>query len=770
MKYPVEWLNEYLPKKLNSRQLADAMELAGIEVEEIASHQLDERVVVGKVLEVVPHPDADKLRLAKVDVKSATLSIVCGAPNLAEGQTVAVAQVGVVLPGDFEIKKAKIRGVESVGMICSEQELGLGDDHDGIMVLPENLKVGSKVSDYLSAGEVIDATTAANRWDLNSIVGVTREIAAQVSVKPAYKAPEQLKSSKPLKLGKVDGKLAPRYMAAHLTVSADKPSPDWMQRRLRTAGVRPISVIVDITNYVMLETGQPLHAFDAGKVQGGLGVRSAKSGEKLTTLDGKERKLDSADIVIVDSKQVVALGGVMGGAKTEVDDSTTEIYLESATFSPANVRKTAIRHGLRSDASARFERGIPTDLQPIAIARAVELLKTHAGGKLLAGPGDSGASKLSPLKITVRPERISGLLGIELSSIQIKKQLDKLGWEVKSGTRLSVSPPWWRTEIKDEADVAEEVMKLEGYDKLPATLPVWRPQNVQFDQAWAPKWQAKSVLRSLGWFEVVTYSFISEKQLTDLGMKPEKYLKLQNPMSSEQAYLRVSLLPSLINAAAANRSYAKEFGMFELSKVYNKTGNGKLPDESQVVAAISVSPRGSYTAVKAALDRLAREFNVSVEVRPQAFHERAAHPTKSGFIYINGQHSGVIGQLNPAVTRAHKLPGEAAFLEINWDNFIAAAQPKTYTEISRYPSINRDLSVVVSRQATWQEIETALREYKPQFISDYYGSDLPDGKKTVTIRLEFSDLTRTLTDDEADKSAAKALEILKNKFSAQLRA
>ncbi|HSX41427.1 MAG TPA: phenylalanine--tRNA ligase subunit beta [Candidatus Saccharimonadales bacterium] len=770
MKYPVEWLNEYLPKKLAAREMADAMELAGIEVEEISSHQLDDLIVIGKVKSVDPHPDADKLRIAVVDVKNSTSSIVCGAPNLEPGQTVAVAQAGAVMPDGMKITKTKIRGVESNGMICSEKELGLGDDHEGIMILPADLKAGSKASTILEGGEVIDATTAANRWDLNSLVGVVREIAAQVNQKMTFDAPAPIKSSKALKLGKVDGKLSGRYMLTRLSVEPGRQSPDWLVRRLRGAGVRPIGLVVDITNYVMLELGQPLHAFDASKTEGAIGVRLASKGEKLVTLDGKERSLHHADVVIADDKKALGLAGVMGAANSEVDDTTTEILLESATFNRAMIRQSALRHGLRSDASARFERGVPIDLQPIGLARATQLLQKYASGKIVAGPADFHSQKSTVTNISVRPERISRLLGFELSSSEIKKQLIKLDWVVKpSGSKLTVVAPWWRTEVKDEADVAEEVMKLEGYDKLPAKLPHWRPQEVQFDRFCAAKWQAKSVLRSLGWFETVTYSFISEKQLTDLGMKPESYLKLKNPMSSEQAYLRVSLLPSLLSATSVNRGYSREFGMFEFSKVYQKTADGKLPDEISVVAALVVAPNNGYRQVKSALDRLCYEFNVDVEVRPGAFHSKAAHPANSGMLYLNGQHAGVIGQLHPSAVSAQKLRGEVSFLELNWDKFLAAAKPKVYREISRFPSITRDLSVVVNRQVTWFEIEEALKDLAPQFIGDFYGKDLPEGKKVMTVRLEFSDLSRTLTDDEADAAASKALEILKNKFSAQLR-
>lgn len=770
MKFPAEWLNQYLSKPMNARELAEAMELAGIEVEEIKTQSIDDLVVAGKVVSVRPHPNADKLRIAEVDVRKTTLSVVCGAPNLAEGQTVAVAKPGSVLQGGLEIKKAKIRGISSEGMICSEKELGVSEEHEGIMVLPDSLSAGGKVNAYLGAGEVIDATSPANRWDLNSVTAAAREIAAQTARNYVFKEPEQIVGSGSLKVGRIDKKLVGRYMLACIEVDASAVSPDWMRRRLRLAGLRPINIVVDVTNYVMLELGQPLHAFDAAKVDGPISVRLARKGEKLTTLDGRGRSLDPSDVVIADEAKVIGLAGVMGGRNTEISNSTTEIYLESASFNGASIRKTAIRQGARTDSSARFERGVPVNLQPIAMASAVSLLRQHAAAKVLAWPADVINTPPSEIKISVRPDKISALLGIKTTAGDIKKQLSKLGWSIgDQNSSLGVRVPWWRPDVTSEEDVAEEIIKLVGYAKLPATLPAWRPDSVSFDRSWGPRWQAKQVLRSMGWFETVTYSFISLEEIRGLQDDPRNYLALKNPKSLEQAYLRNNLLPSLLEVAGRNRAYSKSFGIFEYSKVYRPKSSGDLPHEPYRLGALYRGESGAFKQIKAALDLLQREFGTDIKILPTDFKNEVAHPVRSALIEAGGRPAGWLGQLHPLILNKYKLGGEAAYLELDWEAFLAAAQPKTYQEISRYPSIKRDLSVAVDRKVSWQQIREALRDFRAGFIGDYYSPTAGEGKKAITIRLEFVDFDRTLTDAQADKEAEKAFKILEHKFSAQLR-
>ncbi len=770
MRISADWLNAYLSKPLPTKELAAALERAGVEVEGVTpAIMLDDAIVVGQVTKLAPHPQADRLKLAHVDVGTTTLEIVCGAPNIAVGQKAPVALEGATLPDGTTIAAAKLRGVESHGMICSEQELGLSQNHAGIMVLAESATVGEKINKVLPDSDVIDTTTAANRWDLNGVVGLSREIGAHAGQKLAPPQPEQLTGSTDTFAVVASPQQVGRYQLAKLEVDATSPTPIWMQQRLQASGSRSINIVVDITNYVMLESGQPLHAFDAAKIKPPVTVRLAETGEKLVTLDGVTRKLEPTDLLITDTVGPIGLAGVMGGRNSEIDTTTQAIYLESACFDGATLRRTATRLGLRTDASARYERGLPVDLAPIAMARAVELLKEHAKAKLIAGPVDHLAEPPRQTRIAVQPDRIGQLLGIDVSGERITAELTKLEFQVEAAAGLTVTPPWWRSDIQHEADLAEEVMKLIGYDALPATLPTWAPTAVTIDRRWPALWQTRGVLRSLGLFEVVTYSFISEAQITELGRQPKHYLKLKNPLSIEQAYLRTDLLPSLLRVAAQNRTYGRRYGVFEVSKVYHPRKSGELPEEPTHLAALVRREEGSYLVVKAALDRLAREYNVALSVDPGLPPGEVAHPTRAGQVMLGDKVIGWIGQLHPSIAARHKLTGELAYLELDWNALAGAASPRTYQQSSRFPAVGRDLSFVVDRTVTWQQVATQLADYRPAFLNDYYGDDLPKDKKVMALRLSFSADDHTLTDAEADKRFRKVVEELKQAFDATER-
>lgn len=770
MRIPIDWLNEYLERDLTTAKMAAALELAGVEVEGIIpAADLDDRIVVGQIEKVSAHPNADKLQVVKVDTGESRLTIVTGAPGIAAGQKVPVAQVGSELPDGTEIKKAKLRGVESDGMLCSERELDVSQNHENIMVLAPDFQVGTKVAEVLSGIDVIDTTTSANRWDLNGMVGLAREVAAHSGQKSTVKSPEHQNSSKPLE-AVASPELAARYLLAKLKVDAGKATPPWLGRRLQAAGIRQVNVVVDITNYVMLECGQPLHAFDGAKVKPPLSVRRAVSGEKLVTLDGNTHTLDPEDIVIADTASAIGLAGVMGGRNSEIETVTTEIYLEAASFPPADIRRTAVRHGLRSDASSRFERTIPVELPPIALARAVQLLEEFAAAKLVAGPADPVAAPAVETRITVDPERISALLGLEVDKEKAVAELAKLEIATDAGgTDLTVTPPWWRPDLRHEVDIAEELIKLIGYEQLPATLPAWAPADITFDRRWPDLWRAKSVLRSLGLFEIVTYSFISEDQITTLGRAPDAHLKLKNPLSIEQAYLRTDLLPSLLRVAERNRTYARQFGVFEFSKVYHARGTGELPDERLRLGVLVRAEAESYRLAKAALDRLATEFGVGPVVVPGAPEAMVAHPTRAAAVKVGEAPLGWIGQLHPRLVAGAKLGGEVAYLELEWQPWVELAAPKLYQSISRFPSVVRDLSLELDREVTWQQVAAALSEYRISFLSEYYGDDLAGGKKAVAFRVTLTSPEKTLTDAEADQTIRQIVGTLSREFDAVLR-
>ncbi|HSX48576.1 MAG TPA: phenylalanine--tRNA ligase subunit beta, partial [Candidatus Nanoarchaeia archaeon] len=793
MKVSAAWLNEYLDRNLSTAQLSEALEAAGIEIEQvISSKKLDKKVVVGLTKKVVQHSDADRLKLVEVAVGKDTYKVVCGAPNVRPNLKIALALPGAQLPDGTVIKATTIRGQDSNGMICSAMELGISDDHAGIIELDDSVEVGSKVSDLWPSDDIIDVKSHANRADLQSIVGLAREAAA-ISGRRLKPPSYGVISGQQAALGvEIEAKdLALRYMAADVVVDAGKTTPSWMSSRLLASGIRPISLLVDITNYVMLELGQPLHAFDATKVKLPIIVRLAKAGEAIETLDGVKRKLTARDLIIADAKGPIALAGVMGGAASQITEQTKRIILESATFDGASVRKTAQRHGLRTESSARFERRLPVQLAPLALDRAMALYIELAGGQPSAQVADHLQIWPWVQHIGVRPSKLSKLFGAKLDAktiVESLKSLDfiaeqfdivaearkhlgkpyvfgakfkthganafdcsylidyvysligtkvghtalgqyELGKPVHTGDLrpgdvlfyegvieksatdhfytlnddkthtkhslkqtkkvghngiyignglvihaatmgyvegewkslpfegvsetsletftnnpgylgarryvedlddyVAVTAPWWRPDVRTEEDVLEEVGRMVGYDTLKPRLPAWQPTVVKNDRFWPKVWLARSSLQGLGMFEVITYSFVSKQLLQDFSYDLSKHLKLKNPLSTEQEYLRSELLPSLVSAVSRNANYNNDFGLYELSNVYKAKAGDSLPEEPRHLGVVS---RKGYMGVKAALDLLGREFHIEPTVKPRK--SAALHPARAGQVWL----------------------------------------------------------------------------------------------------------------------------------------
>jgi phenylalanyl-tRNA synthetase beta subunit len=921
MKVSTTWLKKSLRRTISDRDLADALELAGIEVEQlISSTAIDKKVVVGLIKKCIQHPNADRLKLTEIEVPGRILHIVCGALNVRTGLKVAVAQVGATLPSGDVITQAKLRGEVSEGMLCSGRELGLNDDYDGLIELDSELKIGTKLSDIYPADGQLDLTTAANRSDLQSIVGLAREAAAlgKNELVEANLEPLEATKTRPMIRLDVTPELTGRFMLAELKLAKPNTGSDRQRAAwLATSGVRAISPVVDVTNFTMIEQGQPLHAYDADKVRGAIVVRHAKAGEKLTTLDGIARKLTTADLVIADDSGAIGLAGVMGGAATEVDAKTKRIYLEAATFHGPTVRKMAKRHGLRSEASARFERGLPIQLPPFALARAAQLLEHDLGAKLV---GVSDELRVWPWiqRIGLRRSQLERVLGIKVSAKEAIEALGRVGIEAKAfdivaeakshlgkpyiwgasfkthraegfdcsylidylysliglavghtakqqfesghavelddlrpgdvlfrggpwvklkkderggvshnaiylgggkvveaadyhrvngqweqlhegksgvlitavaditedpeylGARryaddlddfISVTEiPWWRPDLKLPEDLIEEVVRVIGYDRIPATLPAWRPREVVFDRQRAWRRRLREVLFGSGLFEVMTYSFVSEVQLRELGSDPKHYLKLENPLSSEQAYLRRSPLPSLLATLGSNAKYSREVGLYEFTGVFEPKVKGKLPDEPEVLAIIWRTQQNAYGQVKGLLDRLENELGVGLEVTATADGPFA--PGRGGEVCLGKKSAGWIGQLPPDLARRHKLTGEIAYLELNLDVLLASAQPTVYRPASRFPSARRDLAVVVSETVTWQQLhDEAVADGLAEvtFLSDYRGSDLPGGKKSMAMRLEMTAPDHTLSEAEVEDRLHQIQVRLKRRLGAEPR-
>lgn len=773
MKVPSSWLQRYLSRTMSTRQIMEALEAAGIEIEQVLyAPKLDDKIVTAEVKKVIHHPQADRLKIVFVSTGTTTFEVVCGAPNLELGQKVVLAKVGATLPDGTKIAAATIRGQRSNGMICSPRELGLGDDHSGILVLPPATKLGLAATKILQLSDIIDVSTPANRFDLMSLVGLALEVSAQTATArklPPVTTPETtLDEFVPVK---VETEAVRRYLLQRFRFETKPNMSQKVAQLLEGAGIRSINPVVDITNFVMIEQGQPLHAFDADKIKLPVVVRQARAGEQLVTLDGAKRRLTAADLVIADRVGVVALAGVMGGKRTEVEGSTTNVLIEAASFDPVVVRKMAQRHGLRTEASSRFERGLPVKLAELGLGRAATVLATELGAIPASNVTDLGSKQIIGTKITVTPERLSQILSIEVTSKKLQQLLPRLGFEVTpSSEALSVTVPWWRPDIIVEEDVAEEMIRLIGYDAVPATLPVWRPQMVAPDGVWPRLWQLKSTLKGLGLFEVITYSFLSQATLERFGYAAPQYLKVKNPLSIEQAYMRRSLLPSLLAVAVRNQDYRGGTNIYEVSRVFHATSKGKQPDEPRHLGALVVRRDDGYGAIKAILDGLIAEFNLEVTLKTKPGPEFL--PNLSAEVWSGKVRLGTIGQLHPRLTDEFKATPSIGYLELNLDLLLTQRRPKQYRPISRYPSVWRDLTIVVKDSVWWQDVATTIIDSnlaQPQFLSDYRGADLDPGSKSLAIRLEMSSLDGTLTSKEAEERLDKVIAILKRRFSARVK-
>lgn len=774
MKISVGWLKEFLGRTMSSDvEVVRALERAGIETEQvISSSDIDKRIVVGLVKKVVQHPEADRLKLAEVETDEGVYQVVCGAPNVRQGLKVAFAQIGTTLPSGDRIEKVKLRGEASEGMLCSEFELNLSNDHNGILELSTDLALGTPLCDVYPKDTMVDVKTPANRFDVQSVIGLAREVAAMTLNEAVPLAPPPVKPEK--RSGVLDdGLVAQRYMLARLKVAQPAHSPLSVAARLRAAGTRSIGPVVDVTNYVMLETGQPLHAFDAAKVTLPIAVRRAHPGEVLVTLDGVRRELTEEDLIIADAKGPIGLAGLMGGQGSEVSADTTEILLEAAVFDGVIVRKMAQRHGLRTEASARFERGLPVVLPPLGLARAVQMLREVAGGELQEVVEHVNA-KPQVRSITLPVERLVKLLGFGISHKEAVAALAKLQISAEAVTLHKDSEgihvpevPWWRPDLKEPEDLVEEIVRVIGYDKVPATIPSWRPRHITFDRVRTKRRQVRDVLWAAGAFEVMTYSFVSAEQLTDLGYDTASHLKLKNPLSSEQAYLRSSLLPSHVATLERNRMYAKAVRFYELSNVFLKRGKAEQPDEPLRLGLTVLDPAAAYATAKGILDGVAAELNVDLVVRPGAQEPYA--PGRYGEIWLGEVQVGGIGQLHPDLMRRIKIDSEAAYAELDLTTLLLAATTRHYSVQSAFPTIVRDVTGVLPQTVTWQAVKEATAEWDASFVGDYHGPELPAGMKRMTIRLRLSLPDRTPTDAEASELEETVLRRLGHAFRTQTR-
>lgn len=771
MKVTTTWLKNCLGRTIlyeySDQQIVTALERSGLEIEQVSySKPISPLVITCSVKNVVQHPSADKLKIVELSTGASVVSVVCGAPNVREGMVAALAQVGSILPSGDKIGAAKLRGVESHGMLCSPYELGLSDDHDGILELDPTLAPGKPLAEIYPADTVIDLKTPANRSDVLSICGIARDVAAilgesvdltsklLVDFEPDTKIVAQTDGGKPLLL-------------VHVSLDSGAQTPDWMVSRLQAIGQRSKGLLVDVTNYVMFETGQPLHAYDAHRVKWPLSVRTAKAGEKLITLDGITRTLTPDDLVISDSDGPTGLAGIMGGEASQVSENTTEIWLEAGIFDAVKVRKTAQRLGLRTEASARFERRLPTQLPQQGLERALELLKQLGDAKV--GEAVWGGTQEFPpaQQVSVDIDWIRKMTGVPLKSDETLELLHNLGFLGRSHDNfLEVEVPWWRPDVVCREDVLEEVVRLIGYDKVPATIPAWRPQTVSFDYRRRLMETVRQTLSSVGLFEVMTYSFVAGEQVERLETT-DSHLELQNPMSVEQAFLRTTMLASHLKVAEKNRAYAKALSFYEISKVFREKESGELPFEPLLLAVTVVRPTQSYLVAKGILDALCRRLGVSAEVTQAKIPNLIAG--RSGEISIDGDVIGTIGQVRTSLVHFHKIDREYTYFELDLQRLLSHSQPVKYREPARFPVITRDVSLWVPQTSSWQEIAQLVAQWQPEYVGEYRSEDTPVGQKGLTLRLTFGHDDRTPTEIEATESLAKAISVLVRKIGATLR-
>jgi len=791
MKFSEQWLREWVNPNVDTQQLAHQLTMAGLEVDAIEPVAAEfEKVVVAEVKEVAPHPDADKLRVCQVNVGDKDfLNIVCGAANVAEGLKVPAALIGAKLPGGLKIKKGKLRGVESFGMLCSAKELGLAESAEGLLELPADAPVGEDVRDYLNLNDVtIELGLTPNRGDCLSIAGIAREVGVlnHVAVSgPATKDVSVESTDKfDVKLDAPDA--CPQYLGRIIRgIDQTAQTPMWMQERLRRSGIRSLGPVVDVTNYVLLELGQPMHAFDLDKLEKGIVVRFAKKGEKLTLLDEQEITLDDASLVIADQKKAVALAGIMGGLDTAVQDETKDIFLECAYFNPLAIAGKARQYGLHTDSSHRFERGVSPELQVKAIERATELLLDIVGGKVApVSRAVSNSHMPSKRDVTLRLPRIEKVLGLSIPEKDVLDILHHLGMEVQQQVDgWKVVPPAHRFDIELEEDLIEEVGRIVGYDQLPNT----RPQGSMLMKARTEtrigQRRIRHFLVDLGYQEAITYSFVSPELQSWLAPDVD-VVNLSNPISSDMATMRTSLWPGLIQALQHNLNRQQDrISLFECGLRFIQQ-DSELKQEMMVSGLRSGScqpeqwgskPRAvDFFDIKRDIEALLGLSVRDGEIVFEAGSNAALHPGQSAKIIRDGQLIGWIGGLHPQI--AQKLGvGKGVYLFELSMNGILAAQVPAFKMLSKFPAIRRDLAVVLDEQISALQLKEVIQQAAPESLTNielfdvYRGEGIDSGRKSLALGLTLQDLSRTLTDSEVDEAITKIVGNLQTELGAALR-
>lgn len=789
MKFPESWLREHVTVAASREELSARLTAIGLEVEDaqVIGEGLD-GVVVAEILSCEKHPEADRLQVCQVATGTGTVQIVCGAPNARPGLKAPLATVGAALPGGIAIKAAKLRGVDSQGMLCSAKELGVDPDASGLLELPADAPVGTKLADFLGLPDAsFELKLTPNRADCFSVRGVAFDVAAALGAQVnALQIPEAAVTTQagfPVELAA--GADTPRFCGRVIEgLDPAAKSPLWMTERLKRAGLRPISPLVDITNYVMLELGQPLHAFDAGKLTGPIVVRHARQGEMLKLLDEREVALDPGFLVVTDAGRAVALGGIMGGWDTRVTETTTRVFFEAAHWRPSAIIGRARKLGMHTDAGHRFERGVDPELPRYAVERATALALQIMGGQ--AGPLTEAVLPQhlpTPTAVTLRRQRLARVLGLTVADAEVERILRALGMQVTSiNDGWSVLPPTRRFDIAIEEDLIEEVARIHGYDRIPTTTPTGQVRLVAPSETRVEERVLRRQLTGRDFLEAINYAFVDARTLATWQLD-DRAVVLANPLSADLGVMRTALLPGLVDALARNRARQQNrVRLFELGKVFHLV-DGAAPRETRRIAAVACGPQAAeqwagdsrevdFFDLKAEVEALLALAGARAEFRADA--RPFGHPGRSASVWRDGREIGWIGHLHPGLVKALDLDGEVVGFELDLEPLAERAVPRA-GELSRYPSVRRDIALVVPESTPWAALETSLQAALGPLLREvrlfdrYVGPGLDEGSKSLAMGLILQDVSRTLTDRDADQAVATALEALARDCGARLR-
>ncbi|MCL7487474.1 MAG: phenylalanine--tRNA ligase subunit beta [Desulfobulbaceae bacterium] len=812
MKITLKWLNEYVPLNgLTAEQIADGLTMLGLEVDAVVDMSSGlAGIKTARIATVRKHPDADRLTLCDVDTGTEVVQVVCGAPNAREGLVTAFVPPGVTLPGGLTIKQAKVRGQDSHGMLCSGKELGISEDHGGILEIDGEVRIGVELVEELGLDDtMVEIDLTPNRPDCASVLGIAREVGG-------FFGREVSRPVDPASLPVLDGGktdvvvvieepgLCPRYAARKLTGVAIGPSPRWMQQRLLAVGMRPINNIVDITNYVMLETGQPLHAFDFNRIRGGKIIVRCPSVEEKTfaTLDGNERTLDNDMLMICDGQGPVAVAGVMGGLESEVSPETTEILLESACFNPVSIRKTARKLNIPSEASYRFERGVDPDGAHIAMERAVRLMVEYAGAVADAGGVDVYPGQKNELVLSLRVQRVCDLLGIDISGSEIAAYLKSIdfGVQPEADGVLMVNVPSFRIDIEREVDLIEEIARMVGYNDIPTTMPQMTMDYPQRDRLRALRNQIAGIMTSRGFTEAINYSFTSENHLDLLNIPADderrNLTRLLNPLTEEQSVMRTMLLPGLLENVRHNINRQKpDVSLFEIGKVFLQHGEGVLPEEPTKFCSVMTGQRYPestplyFSGLQADifdLKGIAQTFIDTLGLTgdtgaltfqvPESDPQSYCHPEFSLHILNAGSQVGMLGKVAGSVLKEFGIKQDVYFLEMDLTilNGLKTVD-KTFRHLPRYPWVKRDIALVVPEHVAAGELLQTVRELNVDNVENvelfdiYKGKPIEKGMKSVALSVTYRSPEQTLDDETVDILHDKIVNTLMSRFGGRYR-